>query len=359
MSDLNKITASFKNSPEAKLYKTFKTLHFDCFSESDLLDIVQDDGSKICVLLIQGEPHRFDPGGTISRQWVKFKDLLLKYKIFNCDFYVTTYFSNDHVDSFKYLNNNFYDWRFYEFDLDVPSSHIDLYTSKFCDNDEIYLADSVMKISYMNFTHRMHRQLFSKFILKENLADKNMIAIHPPREITSQSGDKLTPSRMIKREQNDGWLYNKKLLDLWKDTPISYVKHPEINDKDIRSYNFLSKAAFHIVSETVFDYPFQNCTEKTAQAILCKRPFVMIGPAGNLQYLQSKGFKTFGDIIDESYDGIDDPNLRFEAITKLVLDLTQKSQKELNEMVYCVKDRLNFNCQLLLDKAKRFTNSTI
>ena len=82
----------------------------------------------------------------------------------------------------------------------------------------------------------------------------------------------------------------------------------------------------------------------------------MIGPCGNLQYLRDSGFKTFHTIIDESYDNIEDPNKRLEAIMQLVLELNKKSQQELNNMVYSVKDLLIHNCSLIVGNIRNFTN---
>ena len=67
-------------------------------------------------------------------------------------------------------------------------------------------------------------------------------------------------------------------------------------------------------------------------------------------------FKTFHTIINESYDVIQNPNERLEAIMQLVLDLNKKSQRELNDMVYAVKDILIHNRSLLLKKIIKFTN---
>ena len=54
-------------------------------------------------------------------------------------------------------------------------------------------------------------------------------------------------------------------------------------------------------------------TEKTSRLLFAKRVFVMFGAQGTLAWLQSQGFKTFGHVIDESYDLIADPHDRFCA----------------------------------------------
>ena len=71
---------------------------------------------------------------------------------------------------------------------------------------------------------------------------------------------------------------------------------------------------WHIVTETVFYYDKLQLTEKIFKPIVMKQPFMLLGAVGNLAYLKSYGFKTFEGIIDESYDTIQDNDLRTEAV---------------------------------------------
>ena len=43
---------------------------------------------------------------------------------------------------------------------------------------------------------------------------------------------------------------------------------------------------------------------------------MLLAAPGNLAYLKSYGFKTFDSVIDESYDNIQDNDLRIEAVVK-------------------------------------------
>jgi hypothetical protein len=75
-------------------------------------------------------------------------------------------------------------------------------------------------------------------------------------------------------------------------------------------------AFWHIVTETVFYYDKLHLTEKIFKPIVSKQPFMLLAAPGNLAYLKSYGFKTFDSVIDESYDLIQDNDLR----TKIVVD---------------------------------------
>lgn len=77
---------------------------------------------------------------------------------------------------------------------------------------------------------------------------------------------------------------------------------------------FYQHFAMDVVAESVFHYPYPFVTEKTFRAIACKRMFVLVSSQHSLQLLQQKGFHTWGDIIDESYDSISDPQARFLAV---------------------------------------------
>ena len=73
-------------------------------------------------------------------------------------------------------------------------------------------------------------------------------------------------------------------------------------------------AFWHVVTETVFYYDKLHLTEKIFKPIVSKQPFMLLAAPGNLAYLKSYGFKTFDSVIDESYDSIQDYDLRTEAV---------------------------------------------
>jgi hypothetical protein len=53
-------------------------------------------------------------------------------------------------------------------------------------------------------------------------------------------------------------------------------------------------------------------------------PFVLVGTQGCLKYLRSYGFKTFGDVWDESYDDESD-DVRIKRIGSLLRSLDELS----------------------------------
>ena len=81
----------------------------------------------------------------------------------------------------------------------------------------------------------------------------------------------------------------------------------------------------YVATETVYYGRRQHLTEKTFKAIALEMPFVLVAPYGSLAYLREYGFRTFSPYIDESYDLIEDPYLRIEAVTRILLDLQARS----------------------------------
>jgi hypothetical protein len=89
-------------------------------------------------------------------------------------------------------------------------------------------------------------------------------------------------------------------------------------DFEVIDYN---STDFEIVLETLFDDQRQQLTEKILRPIACKQPFILASTSGSLEYLRSYGFQTFGEIIDESYDTIQDPVKRMQSIVNTMKDI--------------------------------------
>ena len=75
-------------------------------------------------------------------------------------------------------------------------------------------------------------------------------------------------------------------------------------------------SGIEIVLETLFDDSRWHLTEKTLRPIACGRPFLLMATAGSLQYLRQYGFETFEGLLDESYDTIQNPRERLQAVVK-------------------------------------------
>jgi len=112
---------------------------------------------------------------------------------------------------------------------------------------------------------------------------------------------------------------------------------------------FYENVALDIVNETVLDYPYPYISEKTIRPIACKRMFVILGPYKILQFLKSFGFQTWDDILDESYDNIQDPQARFLSLIQSVDEFCKLPLDVVKQVLVDRRHRLDHNYNTLRD----------
>jgi hypothetical protein len=112
----------------------------------------------------------------------------------------------------------------------------------------------------------------------------------------------------------------------------------------------LMESFLHVVTETCFWDRRTHLTEKIFKPIVARQPFVLLGCANNLQYLRSYGFKTFDSWWDESYDRIEDPVLRLQAVVKIIDEICNLSDADLEAMLRGMKYVLDYNYELFYSK---------
>lgn len=84
---------------------------------------------------------------------------------------------------------------------------------------------------------------------------------------------------------------------------------------------------FSLVTETIFTYPYSFRTEKIWKPIAMGHPWIVASNYGYYRDMHELGFRSFGDIIDESFDTIYNNQERIEAIVKVVEDLCSSEKK--------------------------------
>lgn len=114
----------------------------------------------------------------------------------------------------------------------------------------------------------------------------------------------------------------------------------DYNNKDY------SSTAIEIVLETLFDDSRLHLTEKTLRPIACGRPFMLMSPYGSLQYLRDYGFQTFDQLIDETYDTIEDPAQRLQAVIKEMGRISALPQVEKHRLWLKLYEISKFNQRL-------------
>ncbi len=122
--------------------------------------------------------------------------------------------------------------------------------------------------------------------------------------------------------------------------------------------NMYNQCYFNLCVET--DIDLKDCffiTEKTIKCLISGMPFVSVNHPDFLSELNNYGFRTYGELWDESYDNEIDFNKRLDKIAKLVNDL---GTIDWNSIKKELLDIANHNLRNLtnLDKyANEFFNS--
>lgn len=111
----------------------------------------------------------------------------------------------------------------------------------------------------------------------------------------------------------------------------------------LTNFTEAADSLLYVPTETVYFGRRQHLTEKTFKAIALEMPFVLVAPAHSLEYLRSYGFQTFAPYIDESYDSIEDPVARIEAVTQILLEIQARSAAAKNQLWQALLPRVEHN----------------
>ncbi len=100
-----------------------------------------------------------------------------------------------------------------------------------------------------------------------------------------------------------------------------------------------------VVLETLFDDTKWHLTEKVLRPIACGQPFILASTPGSLQYLRRYGFKTFNSLIDESYDTIQDPVERLQAVVTNMNKIARLPAGQKRDLYASLKPIADYNRQ--------------
>lgn len=81
--------------------------------------------------------------------------------------------------------------------------------------------------------------------------------------------------------------------------------------------NIYNRTEYTLVAETCFDNQWSFFTEKIVKPILAKRMFVVASGQHYLRNLQNLGFKTFSNVINETYDSVDELDQRMQMVCNI------------------------------------------
>jgi len=137
--------------------------------------------------------------------------------------------------------------------------------------------------------------------------------------------------------------------------PTNFESNPT-EDQDWRWSTILpeiiSKTYFNVVTETHHDiepdFDSLFITEKICKALITQ-PFILVGNVGMLEYLRNKGFETYSELFDESYDLITNPNERLNFVLDEVEKVCNMDIEELEKIYKSVLWKVEHNRNVMLN----------
>ena len=153
----------------------------------------------------------------------------------------------------------------------------------------------------LNNVARLHRCMLMDSLYKNGLLSDNIVSWHDPKP--KYRFKYWSPKIM---QLNDNFIKEKSQYRI----PKEY-----------------SCALFNLIAEATVDVVF--LTEKTWHAILCGKPFLVLGAPGIHKFLRSKGYKLFDNVIDYSFDNETDLGKRIEMLVQEIKKLENKNYKKI------------------------------
>jgi hypothetical protein len=153
---------------------------------------------------------------------------------------------------------------------------------------------------------REYRLRFSDLLIEHQLIDHCLTFCNP-----TEDGKHYTQHKY----NNNVWRPSHVLENYLPPSLAKACASADFNTEDYRS------TEIEIVLETLFDDDRLHLTEKSLRPIACRQPFILAATHGSLQYLRDYGFRTFDSIWNETYDTIEDPYQRMQAIIRTMREI--------------------------------------
>lgn len=257
-----------------------------------------------------------------ERHSIAKNNILEKFRFVNCSYFFHAFAASDWYRGYRYCT-----------DITPPSQR--QFKKKF--------------ISFNRLTGgaRSYRSLFVAELIKNNLLDQGYVSYSLD---CPQYGKFDKNLHEAVNQYQLSYQYVDECVDALQSLNSSlYINNNSGNNviqNDSQTLNALSymiESFLHVVTETCFWDERTHLTEKIFKPIVAKQPFVLLGCANNLAYLRSYGFKTFDLFWDESYDTIQDPILRLNAVIKIIQNICNMSHYELHNLQKEMSDILEHN----------------
>jgi 16S rRNA G966 N2-methylase RsmD len=216
-----------------------------------------------------------------------------------------------------------------------------------------YIGGYDVRFRGKNFTcfnklNREHRMVLLERMLHESLVDKAWYSfegdtdfkekiplLHDQKFPLIRQNAELFPLRLnITEDRHNPVDIQPDDLQYYKDSYFSVITETLFYDK-----NRPDQAHRPFVEDSLF------LTEKTYRCFALNHPFLLMARPYCLRELRRQGYKTFSPYIDESYDTIENDDLRFEAIVKEIKRLNNFTGGDWEVWQTGIKEIVEFNQQ--------------
>ena len=209
-------------------------------------------------------------------------------------------------------------------------------------------------LSYNKNCTRPHRKLFIMWLLQSKLIDDTLYSFlinsdykHTNVDIFKNIREHPYMSELLKYYEDFMSLGYKKLDWDYKENKNDVYTNTTYTTKD-----HYSKTLFNIVTETSFENDSINLTEKTFKPLANCQPFLIFGDHNANKKIFDYGFQLYDDLIDYSFDDIQNNVDRFIACTNEIKRIHSLGEGYIMEWYKNNIDKIEYNKKLFLDYSK-------
>lgn len=201
-------------------------------------------------------------------------------------------------------------------------------------SEEIYTTtNKPYKFLFLNGRSRLHRKYLRERFAQQGLLGQALwtwldINIDPAHHLQlEQNGENLLATANSIKYLPAQYEVDRYQSGTHQPFKSFFVKHDLFNNEwgeiYLKAEPYID-TYFSLVTETVFDYAYSFRTEKIWKPIAMAHPWIAVANQGYYRDLKQLGFQTFGHVIDESFDTIENHQDRIERVALIVEDLCQQ-----------------------------------
>jgi GDP-L-fucose synthase len=227
---------------------------------------------------------------------------------------------------------------------------VDLCTTK----DYLNTPKEKFFLSYNKNCTRPHRKLFIMWLLKSKLIDDTLYSLLISNDykytgigIFREISERSYTSDLLKYHDDFLSLGYEKLDWDYKENKNDVYSNTTYTTKD-----HYSKTLFNVVTETSFENNSLNLTEKTFKPLANCQPFIILGDLNANKKILDFGFEPYDDLIDYSFDSIEDNVDRFVACTNEIERIHSLGEEYVMEWYRENINKIENNKKLFLEYSK-------